>query len=389
MNNPVGVRQRGSRAVVVVLSCSLAVVGCNQQETATDASPVRSVQVSKSDAGSTRDGPWWKQGPAATEMVAASSAPSADRDVSAIDCDSTDPFWRYIKCPAACHFAIGRLGTARLEQDGNVQQGGPGFLVSDVRVAPFEVAKYLVRFKRFTDGARQVFDAPRGRFEVEEAIHGFSDIYSNQDPPRFLRTNTETRFVVSPHARLIEEGRVLVGLRHAANEAAPDRRAVTAVIPVLEDGRVDMSVFHGTTVTRANGYAIDTPTEPVSVREAKQWLKRAIEISGISCKPTKAGMEDRYEKKSYDAPQGVEVALDTSKRDRPTGLPVDIRSVPSGAEVKLNGKKVGRTPLTVPDVSLNKKHKVELSLRGYHKERRELSVDPNLNWSFSLRPRAQ
>ncbi len=43
---------------------------------------------------------------------------------------------------------------------------------------------------------------------------------------------------------------------------------------------------------------------------------------------------------------------------------VRLESEPSGAEVRFDGKEVGRTPLTVPDVELGERHRVDLTYPG-------------------------
>ena len=42
-----------------------------------------------------------------------------------------------------------------------------------------------------------------------------------------------------------------------------------------------------------------------------------------------------------------------------------IESEPSGAEVRVDGKLVGRTPVTLGDVRVDERHRVDLSLPGH------------------------
>jgi hypothetical protein len=42
-----------------------------------------------------------------------------------------------------------------------------------------------------------------------------------------------------------------------------------------------------------------------------------------------------------------------------------VESVPPGAEVSVDGKPVGQTPVTVPDLRVDERHRVDLSLPGH------------------------
>jgi hypothetical protein len=45
-----------------------------------------------------------------------------------------------------------------------------------------------------------------------------------------------------------------------------------------------------------------------------------------------------------------------------------VESVPSGAEVRVNGKLVGRTPFRVTDVRVDERHRIDLTLPGHDKD---------------------
>ena len=77
---------------------------------------------------------------------------------------------------------------------------------------------------------------------------------------------------------------VVVGLRYAQNLAHPDAWRVSAVIPVLPDGRVDMRVLAGTRVKAVDGWPEDAPTEPISLNEARGWFERMVWYSGVKCR---------------------------------------------------------------------------------------------------------
>ena len=42
-----------------------------------------------------------------------------------------------------------------------------------------------------------------------------------------------------------------------------------------------------------------------------------------------------------------------------------MESVPTGAEVRLNGKLLGRTPIRVGDVRVDERHRIDLTLPGH------------------------
>jgi len=57
---------------------------------------------------------------------------------------------------------------------------------------------------------------------------------------------------------------------------------------------------------------------------------------------------------------------------------ININSTPTGAEIKLDGDVIGKTPLTESDVELGK-HKIEASLNGYKRYKKNIVVASGVN----------
>jgi len=44
---------------------------------------------------------------------------------------------------------------------------------------------------------------------------------------------------------------------------------------------------------------------------------------------------------------------------------IQVESTPPGAEVRLDGKLLGRTPLAIPGIAMDQRHRIDLSLPGH------------------------
>ena len=62
--------------------------------------------------------------------------------------------------------------------------------------------------------------------------------------------------------------------------------------------------------------------------------------------------------------------------DEPISLDVTIESNPSGADVYLNEKKLGTTPLTITIEGLSKEHKIVFIKSGYQTKIEKVSISP-------------
>jgi len=173
------------------------------------------------------------------------------------------------------------------EHDGYVWEAGYGYGVLDVRRATATVREHLSNVKPFEDGGRVVHEAPPGLVSVQESGHGCVDYYLHGNPPTYERTAAERYLTVPEHARLSGVTEAVVGLRPADNLAHPSAWMVTAVVPVLPDGRVDMRLLAGTEVRKVNGWPEDAPTGPISMNEARGWFERMVWYSGVKCQPSR------------------------------------------------------------------------------------------------------
>jgi hypothetical protein len=86
-------------------------------------------------------------------------------------------------------------------------------------------------------------------------------------------------------------------------------------------------------------------------------LSRAHEIQAVAPGRRAATAEVRGE--AGRLARSVHLAL-------PSALgSVTVESVPSGAEVRFDGQPVGRTPVTLGDVRVDQRHRVDLTLPGH------------------------
>ncbi len=73
----------------------------------------------------------------------------------------------------------------------------------------------------------------------------------------------------------------------------------------------------------------------------------------------------------------IVVGIIAATYDEPTSLEVTIESDPAGAEVFVNGRKVGTAPLKVTIEGLSKEHKVVLMKNGYQTKSESVSISPD------------
>ncbi|MEY2668456.1 MAG: hypothetical protein RJA59_1094 [Pseudomonadota bacterium] len=71
-------------------------------------------------------------------------------------------------------------------------------------------------------------------------------------------------------------------------------------------------------------------------------------------------------------PASVEVGAEPGRLVRAVQLTlastagsIQVESTPPGAEVRLDGKPLGRTPLSIPGIAMDQRHRIDLSLPGY------------------------
>ena len=70
---------------------------------------------------------------------------------------------------------------------------------------------------------------------------------------------------------------------------------------------------------------------------------------------------------------GIIAALD----DEPISLDIQVESNPSGADVYLNEKKLGTSPLTITIEGLSKEHKIVFIKSGYQTKIERVSISPS------------
>jgi hypothetical protein len=71
------------------------------------------------------------------------------------------------------------------------------------------------------------------------------------------------------------------------------------------------------------------------------------------------------------------VGIIAASYDEPASLEMTIESDPPGAEIYVNGKKVGTAPLKVTIEGLSKEHKVVFIKNGYQTKIERVSISPD------------
>ncbi len=72
----------------------------------------------------------------------------------------------------------------------------------------------------------------------------------------------------------------------------------------------------------------------------------------------------------------VMIVISASNNDELTSLEMTVESNPSGADVYLNGKKLGTAPITVKIEGLSKEHKIVLIKSGFRTRIERVFISP-------------
>ncbi|MBM4370441.1 MAG: hypothetical protein FJ098_02220 [Deltaproteobacteria bacterium] len=250
---------------------------------------------SNSGEGTSNTGAWWEQGPGADEGPPAGMEPAV---VSAdLECLGDDPFHHLFTCPGACHFIVGTITSLEVVPDGHVSNFGDGkYFVADTRVAMVTIDTWLANPPVFEDAPFSA--APNGAFVVQEQPHGFADIYFEAVgdlQPTYQKTQWDKQWVVPDHAELPKKGPVVLGVKDARDIIHPDHRLAAVVLPITNDGLVDMTSLMGTGVMADAGWPADTPTDPISIKDAQEWFSKMVKYNGVRCFPSEVEEETDIE----------------------------------------------------------------------------------------------
>jgi hypothetical protein len=240
-------------------------------------------------------GAWWEQGPAPDEEP----PPGTETKVVSADleCIGEDPFYHLFTCPGACHYLVGTIDELSEVADGHVSEfGNSKYFVADTRTATVTIETWLASPPVFDDAP---FSAPpTGSFVVQEQHRGYADIYLETQgvvAPTYQETLWDKEWVVPPYAQIPAKGTVVLGFKDAHDVVHPDHRLVTVIFPLTVDGRVDMTALQGTNVTVEAGWPANTPTEPISIDEAKKWFQEMVTFNGARCFPSEVEDETQTE----------------------------------------------------------------------------------------------
>ena len=72
---------------------------------------------------------------------------------------------------------------------------------------------------------------------------------------------------------------------------------------------------------------------------------------------------------------GIAIITALNKEDS-RSFEIKVESNPSGADVYLDGKKLGEAPITIKIVGLNLKHKIEITKNGYQSKTVTVFISP-------------
>jgi hypothetical protein len=185
-----------------------------------------------------------------------------------------------------------------------------------------------------------------GRSDVPDLGTESIDIDVDRSPQRQVVVGPERiRTIRVGAARAVGLG-VTAGLLVAA--------AGFAAAPWLVDGVLVVTTEPPGAQITVDGKAV-AGASPLVVEGIR--LSRAHEIQAVAPGRRTASAEVRGE--AGRLARSVHLAL-------PSALgSVTVESVPSGAEVRFDGQPVGRTPVTVGDVRVDQRHRVDLTLPGH------------------------
>ena len=237
------------------------------------------------DAYGSSSRPWWRSGPGPDASPPLGTVPTSSH--GDVECAGDDPFDKMFTCSGSCQYMLADFSDLKFVPDGRVVKfGAAKLLVSDVRVANVKLVKWLANPPLF-EGA-PFGPAPKQAFRVQERPTGFSDVYlaaGAGSEPSYISTNWKLEMVVPPYATLPASGRAIMGIRDSGDIVNPDDRVATVVMPVTDEGMVDMTSLAGTTVNKASGWPADTPSGFIPLAEAEAWFAQVITYNGAKCFP--------------------------------------------------------------------------------------------------------
>jgi hypothetical protein len=137
-----------------------------------------------------------------------------------------------------------------------------------------------------------------------------------------------------------------------------------ARIPAENSVAAQVSAQPSARVAAADFIVAERPAAPAPALTLPAQIEEPVSTSGLTSKP-----------RQQSAPQRSDAASAQTARDRPASFvgSISINSSPEGAVVFLNGRRVGTTPLLMPELPVGSRA-VRLTMSGYSTWSRAVQV---------------